>query len=168
MAAILFASVGIPLLAAGQDFLRSKYGVNNTYQRGDLNALDYHRLARYPATHAYFADWITFRRSARGQLLRQWSRPSEGFFQAFHGPASTAMVLLYNADGSQGRTRLMLAVNPTADDVSIPLGDFADWAWELIADHECFYHDGGHPPGEVVTTEVFIPGLGCSLWLAEQ
>ena len=168
MAAILFASVGIPLLAAGQDFLRSKYGVNNTYQRGDLNALDYHRLARYPATHAYFADWITFRRSARGQLLRQWSRPSEGFFQAFHGPASTAMVLLYNADGSQGRTRLMLAVNPTADDVSIPIGDFADWAWELIADHECFYHDGGHPPGEVVTTEVFIPGLGCSLWLAEQ
>ena len=168
MAAILFASVGIPLLAAGQDFLRSKYGVNNTYQRGDLNALDYHRLARYPATHAYFADWIAFRRSARGQLLRQWSRPSEGFFQAFHGPASAALVLLYNADGSQGRTRLMLAVNPHTEDITMPLGEVGGWGWELIADHECFYHDGGHPPGEVVTTEVFIPGLGCSLWLAEQ
>jgi hypothetical protein len=44
MAAILFSSIGIPMLAAGQDFLRSKHGVNNTYLRGDLNALDYRRL----------------------------------------------------------------------------------------------------------------------------
>jgi pullulanase/glycogen debranching enzyme len=168
MAAILFASVGIPLVAAGQDFLRSKHGVNNTYQRGDLNALDYHRLARFPATHAYFADWIAFRRSPRGQLLRLWSRPSEGFFQAFRVPTSAALVLIYNADGSQGPARLMFAVNPSSDDVSIPIGDYADWDWELVADHECFYHDGMHPPGESVTPELFIPGLGCSLWQAEQ
>lgn len=168
MAAILFASVGIPLVAAGQDFLRSKHGVNNTYQRGDLNALDYHRLARFPATHAYFADWIAFRRSPRGRLLRLWSRPSEGFFQAFRLPASSALVLIYNADGSQGPSRLMFAVNPAPDDVSIPIGDHADRDWELIADHECFYHDRGHPPGEAVTPELFIPGLGCSLWQAEQ
>ena len=44
-------SVGIPMLAQGQDFLRSKRGVNNTYQRGDLNALDYKRIYRYSSTH---------------------------------------------------------------------------------------------------------------------
>jgi 1,4-alpha-glucan branching enzyme len=44
MAAVLFSSIGIPMLSAGQDFLRSKEGVTNTYQRGDLNALDYRRL----------------------------------------------------------------------------------------------------------------------------
>ena len=74
MAAILFASVGIPLLSAGQDLLRSKNGVNNTYRRGDLNALDYRRQARFPATHKYFADWIAFRRSARGQDSRSSGR----------------------------------------------------------------------------------------------
>ncbi len=63
-------SLGIPMLAAGQDFLRSKHGVNNTDLRGDLNALDYRRLYRYLGTHAYFADWIAFRRSGTGRLLR--------------------------------------------------------------------------------------------------
>ena len=40
MASLLFASLGVPMLAQGQDFLRSKRGIENTYQRGDINALD--------------------------------------------------------------------------------------------------------------------------------
>jgi len=167
MAAVLLMSVGIPLLAEGQDFLRSKHGVNNTYLRGDLNALDYRRITRYPATHAYFADWIAFRRSERGRLLRQFSRPSEGFFRCLTRPGSPALVAVYNADGSQGRTRLLFAVNPHTDDVTVPIGDVAGWGWELLADHECFYHDGRHPPGQVVEPELFIPALGCSLWTSE-
>ncbi len=168
MAAILFASVGIPLLAEGQDFLRSKYGVNNTYLRGDLNALDYRRVARFPATHAYFVDWIAFRRSYRGSLLRQWSRPSEGFFRCCTSAGGNGLVTIYNADGSQGTERLMFAVNPHTDGVSIPIGDFAGWKWELLADHECFYTAGRQPLGQVVTPELFIPALGCSLWRTER
>jgi pullulanase/glycogen debranching enzyme len=79
MAALLFMSLGIPMIAAGQDFLRSKHGVTNTYLRGDLNALDYRRLYRYLGTHGYFADWIAFRRGESGRLLRQWSRPGRAF-----------------------------------------------------------------------------------------
>ncbi|MBL9214883.1 MAG: glycoside hydrolase family 1 [Opitutaceae bacterium] len=167
MAAILFASVGIPLVAAGQDFLRSKHGVNNTYQRGDLNALDYHRIARYPGTHRYFADWIAFRRSPRGQLLRQWSRPSEGFFRAFHGPALASLILVYNADGSQGRQRLLFAVNPTLENVRVEIGAFAALGWQLVADQEAFYTPHERPPGYAVTPDCFIAALGCSLWTAE-
>ena len=59
---------------------------SDTYLRGDLNALDYRRLYRYSGTHAYFAEWIAFRLSDRGRLLRQWSRPSEGFFRSFTAP----------------------------------------------------------------------------------
>ncbi|HSY54154.1 MAG TPA: alpha-amylase family glycosyl hydrolase, partial [Opitutaceae bacterium] len=102
MAAILLASVGIPMISAGQDFLRSKHGVNNTYQQGDLNALDYRRLYRFPSTHAYFADWIAFRRSEHGRLLRLFSRPGETFFQFFFAADSTAAAVLYNADRSHG------------------------------------------------------------------
>ena len=98
MAAMLFMSLGIPMIAAGQDFLRSKHGVNNTYLRGDLNALDYRRLYRYLGTHAYFADWIAFRRGESGRLLRQWARPSEGFFQFVHAKGSPALAVVYNAD----------------------------------------------------------------------
>jgi pullulanase/glycogen debranching enzyme len=167
MAAILLMSVGIPLLAEGQDFLRSKHGVNNTYLRGDLNALDYRRIARFPATHAYFADWVAFRRSERGRLLRHFSRASEGFFRCFIRPGGPALVAVYNADGSQGRTKLLFAVNPHTDDTTVPIGEVAGWGWSLLADHERFYHDGRTPPGLAVEPELFIPGLGCSLWVSE-
>lgn len=167
MAAILFASIGIPMLSAGQDFLRSKRGVNNTYQRGDLNALDYRRLRRYPDTHAYFAAWIAFRRSPAGRLLRLWSRPGEGFFQAFTSPDKTALALLYNADGSEGASRLLFAVNPLTDDVVIPIGEVAGLPWRLVADQACFYETTAAGPGGTMTPDLFLPALGCGLWVVD-
>jgi len=169
MAAILFSSIGIPLVAAGQDFLRSKAGVNNTYQRGDLNALDYRRLARFAGTHAYFAEWIAFRLSPEADgLLRHWARASEGFFQSFKGADHAGLAMLYNADGSAGRRRLLFAVNPLPDDVSLALPEeVAAWKWRLVADHERFYNGGRTPPGAVVEPQLFIPALGCAMWMAE-
>ena len=166
MAAVLFASVGIPLISAGQDFLRSKHGVNNTYQLGDLNALDYRRIARFPGTHRYFADWIAFRRSVRGQLFRQWSRPSEGFFRCFNTGGHPSLVAIYNADGSQGSQKLMFAINPHIDDTVVPIGDAAGGGWRQLADHECFYSEATPGPLAVTSDGVYIPGLGCSLWIS--
>ena len=167
MAAILFASIGIPMIAAGQDFLRTKQGVTNTYQRGDLNALDYRRIHRFPGTHAYFAEWIAFRRSERGRLLRQWSRPSEGFFRCFVAEQSTALALLYNADRSQGPEHLLFAVNPTLQDVTIPLdAETVARPWRQVADHERFFADGMHGMSQPVEPELFLPALGCGLWIS--
>ena len=170
MAALLFMSLGIPMIAAGQDFLRSKHGVNNTYLRGDLNALDYRRLYRFLGTHAYFADWIAFRRSELGRLLRQHSRPSEGFFQFFHLPGSPAFAVIYNADQSQGAARLLFAVNPTARDVTIPVGEAVagsgPGAWEQLADHERFFSSDGHGVTEPVEPDLYVSALGCALWLS--
>ena len=166
MCAILMASIGMPMLAAGQDFLRSKQGVKNTYQRGDLNALDYRRLYRFPSTHAYFADWIAFRRSERGRLLRQYSRPGDGFFQFCFAAESTAAAVIYNADQSQGPRRLLFAVNPTERDVEIPVGDLARAGWRQLADQERFFGADGHEPARSVEESLFVPALGCGLWQA--
>ncbi len=172
MAALLFMSLGIPMLAAGQDFLRSKHGVNNTYLRGDLNALDYRRLYRQLGTHAYFADWIAFRRSETGRLLRQHSRPSEGFFRFFRTADSPAFAVIYNADRSQGAARLLFAVNPTLGDVTLSIGDEVagdlSGAWAQLADHERFFASEGHGATLPVESELFVPALGCGLWLSEQ
>jgi hypothetical protein len=167
MGAILMFSIGVPMLAAGQDFLRSKQGASNTYLRGDLNALDYRRLYRFPSTHAYFADWIAFRRSERGRLLRQYSRPAESFFRFCFAPASTAGAAVFNADQSQGPLRLLFAVNPTGQDVEIPLGDIAQAPWRQLADHERFFSSGDHEPNRSVEEALFMPALGCGLWMAE-
>ena len=166
MAAILFSSIGIPMIAAGQDFLRSKQGVNNTYQRGDLNALDYRRIFRFPSTHMYFADWIAFRRSDEGRLFRQYSRPSEGFFRFFFAGNSTAAVALYNADRSQGKQRLLLAVNPTLEDAVIALDDdVAGARWTQRADQEHFFTSRPAETMQPVEKDLFIPPLSCALWI---
>ena len=167
MGAILLASIGLPMLAAGQDFLRSKQGMNNTYQRGDLNVLDYRRLYRFPSTHAYFASWIAFRQSERGRLFRQYSRPGAGFFRFFFAPHSTAAAVVYNADHSQGAPQLLFAVNPTLQDVAIPLGDVARAGWRQLADHERFFGAGDHEPTPPVEPALFVPALGCGLWAAD-
>lgn len=168
MAAVLFCSIGIPMVSAGQDFLRSKRGVNNTYQRGDLNALDYTRIARFPATHAYFADWIAFRRSDTGRLLRHFSRASEGFFQFFWSVDSLAVGVLYNADHSQGRERLFFVVNPTLGDATVHVGTLADEKWSHLADQERFLSSDRPAGAQRMTSDLFVPALGCGLWISQS
>jgi pullulanase/glycogen debranching enzyme len=178
MAALLFMSHGVPMLSAGQDFMRSKHGVNNTYQRGDLNALDYRRLYRFLSTHAYFADWIAFRRGEHGRLLRQWTRPSEGFFKFVRAEGSPALAAVYNADGSQGAPRLLFAINPTTADVTIPLGAALAYPatgtpggaaphWDMLADHERFYLSDAHGGRRAVEPSLWMPSLSCALWICE-
>jgi pullulanase/glycogen debranching enzyme len=165
MAAVLFSSIGIPMVSAGQDFLRSKHGVNNTYLRGDLNALDYRRMERFPGTHAYFSDWIAFRRSAHGALLRHYSRASEGFFAFWYAEDSLAAAVLYNADLSQGDSQLLLAVNPTLHDVEIVVGEeVIDGKWVKVADHERFISPNHPAPPVGMEGKLWLPALGCGLW----
>lgn len=165
MATVLFSSIGIPMISAGQDFLRSKHGVTNTYQRGDLNALDYRRKERFPGTHAYFSDWIAFRRSADGALLRHFSRASETFFRIWFAPDTNAVAVLFNADGSQGETQLLLALNPTLHDVEVPVDEeVLDEKWTQVADHEQFIHSS-HPVSPApLMAPLWLPALGCGLW----
>jgi pullulanase/glycogen debranching enzyme len=166
MASLLFMSVGIPMIAEGQDFLRSKGGLGNTYMRGDVNALDYKRMYRHLATHAYFADWIAFRKSAHGRLLRHFSRPSEGYFRFFTGGSAPLAVVL-NADLSKGSERLLYAINPTSADATISIGEVAGWGnWKPIADHERFLHPGSRAATRRVEAELEVPSLGCGLWHA--
>ena len=166
MASVLFMSVGIPMLAEGQDFLRSKGGLGNTYMRGDVNALDYRRMYRHLATHAYFADWIAFRRGPRGRLLRHFSRPSEGYFRFFNGGGQPLGVVL-NADLSKGAERLLYAINPTDADVTISIGEVAAWGnWRPIADHDRFVQPGSRAATRKVEADLEVPALGCGLWSA--
>jgi hypothetical protein len=146
--------------------------VNNTYLRGDLNALDYRRIYQYQGTHTYFADWIAFRRGALGRLLRQGTRPSEGFFQFVHAQGAPAIVAVYNADRSQGRVRLLFAINPTVAEVTISLSDaFADAVpenWDMLADHDRFYFSDAHGAKKPVEAQLWMPALSCGLWASRE
>lgn len=169
MAAVLFSSIGIPMISAGQDFLRSKHGINNTYLRGDLNALDYRRMERFSGTHAYFADWIAFRKSASGRLLKHFSRATETFFQFWFVPDSMAVAVLFNADKSQGSEQLLLAINPQLEDVEVKIdGAATAGSWIRIADHERFTHGDEARLALTLPDPLWLPALGCGLWRSED
>ncbi|GHC13582.1 alpha-amylase family glycosyl hydrolase [Cerasicoccus arenae] len=138
MAAIGLCAVGVPMFSEGQDFLRSKQGINNTYQRGDINALDYGRLQRFGMTHNYFQQLIGLRRSEWGEVLRLWDRPSEGYLRVFKcdNPQSSAVALLFNADCALGPRQLLFAVNPNNDPQNINLHDIDGTHWHCVANNE--------------------------------
>ena len=111
------------MLAQGQDFLRSKRGIENTYQRGDINALDYNRRYVYSGTHGYFRDWIHFRRSDLGKALRFDGAQRESYMQFYFAEGSSAAVVIFNADKSVDAPQLIYAINPHLEYADIDCED---------------------------------------------
>ncbi len=166
MVAILMSSLGIPMISAGQDMLRSKGGVHNTYLRGDLNALDYDRMLRFSGTHEYFRNWIRFRLSAKGRAFRLSSHPGKEYLRFFDTAGSSALAVLYNADGSVVLERILFAVNPHNEEVALKLNDIALKEWTQVADHERFAETG--LDAALLRCEgkiLHLPAMSCGLWV---
>jgi pullulanase/glycogen debranching enzyme len=166
LAAILMSSLGIPLIAQGQDFMHSKQGVNNTYLRGDLNALDYGRLEQFRATHDYFSSWIKFRLSWSGRHFRHDRHPSSGYFRRFYSPGNTAMALLYNADGTLGADQLLFAINPHPHPVIIDSIELASGKFRQIGNQDTLNPLGLAESAQFIWSEgrIELPPLSVGLW----
>ena len=167
MVAFLMMSLGIPMISEGQDFLKSKQGVNNTYQRGDLNALNFHRLIQFADTHDYFRRWIRFRLSDKGKVLRPGNVANlDTYFQFFHATEKSASAVIVNSDQSLGETQLFFAINPHADEVWLDI-DGTDLAtYTQIADHARFNDQGLHT-GSLLwhAGKLHLPPNSCGLWV---
>jgi pullulanase/glycogen debranching enzyme len=166
MASILFSSLGVPMLAAGQDFLRSKHGVANTYQRGDLNALDYNKRYVYSGTHQYFRDWIRFRRSDEGRALRYDGGVPKGYVECYFAEGSSAVVAVFNADHSIAAPRVVLGVNPHLEFADIELPEGTMQGLLQVADAERFDERGlGLADIPQSKGRVSLPPISCGLWV---
>ena len=54
--ALVMISRGIPFINSGEEFLRTKHGIDNTYNLDDsINMLDWHRKK----THFFHVVWVT-------------------------------------------------------------------------------------------------------------
>lgn len=168
MAAVLFGALGVPMLAAGQDFLRSKRGICNTYQRGDVNALDYNRRFVYSGTHGYFRNWIKFRLSDHGQALRLDGKFEAGYIEFYHAEGSSSVLAHFNADQSRNAPQLILGINPHFEFADIECGAITQLNLKQIADQERFDLDGLQSALIPVREQyIHMPPLSCGLWLIE-
>ncbi|MBT7743481.1 MAG: glycoside hydrolase family 1 [Opitutae bacterium] len=163
--AVLLTSPGIPMLSAGQDFLRSKQGVRNTYLRGDLNALDYSLLEKHSEHHAYVRDWIALRMSDVGKLLCPAEHPPQSYYQSFESKDGQAVALLINTDRSAGSARLLFAVNPSANkDVFLPVIPEQFGKPVLVADSEKVSTQGLQDDFARKTGSLCLPSTSSAMW----
>ena len=169
MAAVLFGAIGVPMLAEGQDFLRSKAGVGNTYQRGDLNALDYDRRLTFAGTHDYFRAWIRFRLSDAGRALRCDGALPEDYVRFFFADGLSSVVAWFNHDRRSEAAPLVLALNPHAETAEIPCSGLPFDRYRQIADHERFAPEGlSAARFEIREAALVLPPGSCGLWIARD
>lgn len=61
---IVFTAQGVPFIYAGEEVLRDKKGVHNTYQSPDsINEINWHNKALYPAYYNYMRNLISLRKA---------------------------------------------------------------------------------------------------------
>ena len=61
---VVMTSQGVPFLLSGEDMLRAKKGVHNSYESPDsINHLDWNNLERYPQVMEYYKNLIALRKA---------------------------------------------------------------------------------------------------------
>jgi pullulanase/glycogen debranching enzyme len=161
--AILFLSLGVPMLGAGTELLHSKDGMANTYRRGDLNALAYDRRMEYFFTYKYGQQLIKLRKNLPLFCLQECL--SEEYIHIFAAQENnSALSALFNATWERGAEQVLLAINPHFEKVHfvIPFGN----NFTQIADTFSFSDENRatYPwQGDILE----LPPLSCGIWRNE-
>ena len=136
-AVCLFTSLGVPMLAGGQEFLRSKHGINNSYNKGDeINGFDWEYAAKHEDLKNFYKELIRFRKSPAGAALRYKTNPSKNYIEWFMPASSGGLGYMLNADSSLPTAPRVLVLINVSDiqvmnfDVDIPP---ADWVPIVIS-----------------------------------
>lgn len=143
-ATILFTSLGIPMINNGQEFLRSKRGLNNTFDRGDaINAVRWTDRERPLAAEAlaYYRDLILLRRSPAGAAFRVSQRPPPQYLRWLLPDNPQALGYVVNAPRIHAGAGFVVLLNAGADPVTF-LVDFPPGRWRQVGDGKTLRADG--------------------------
>ena len=163
MFAILMLSSGIPMIAEGQDFLRSKHHVRNTYNRGGLNLLDWEVLKKHELTHRYVKNLLKLRVSDIGKLFKI-DRSTQTYRHLFSANNGSGTGILINADGSQGKQQVLLVVNPHPFEVHFDFSDLNSRSFHQIADTDRFFTE----KTRLLSKAFSLEPMSCALFIKEM
>ena len=121
----VFTSQGVPFMLSGEELLRSKKGVHNSFESPDsINQLDWQNKLRYPQVFEYYRNLIQLRKQYSHFRLGSAAevRDKMCFLDAPRG------VVAYSISGMMGSVtnNVIVVLNPTRRQqiVSIPEGDY--------------------------------------------
>lgn len=143
-ATLVLTSLGIPMINEGQEFMRSKRGISNTYNRGDgVNALNWTDRERPIAarTMAYYRSLIRLRSSEEGRAFRVRSTPPPGYLQWIDPPDGRQLGFIINAPRIHPGNSFVVLMNSHLQSgeftFNLPAGN-----WKIIGDGDRIYMDG--------------------------
>ncbi len=163
-ATAIFTSLGIPMLQSGQEFLRSKRGISNTYDRGDeVNALRWTDRDRPLAAEAmaYYRGLIHLRQSEQGRAFRVPDKPPRNYYRWIDTRSNQAFGYIVNAPRVLPGNGFIVLLNGSPDSVTFPVS-FPRGNWRLIGNGRKIDPDG-LPRSDVVrgpvNTNIRVPSM---------
>jgi pullulanase len=105
---LMLVSPGVPMLSAGQDFLRHKQGIRNTYLMGDVNALDYSLEEGFDLEVTFIRELINLRLKAPGRRARE-SVSDEWEVYSFDSESSG--VIVFGWESKRTKEKFLISAN---------------------------------------------------------
>ncbi|KGE19716.1 type I pullulanase [Paenibacillus wynnii] len=125
--AIVLTSQGIPFLHAGQEFMRTKNGVENSYKSPEeINWMDWEQCAAHGDSVAYMKDLISLRKAHPAFRLRLGDdiRDRLIFEKA---PAHTVAYTLRDHAGGDSAQHIYVLYNAEPQEVCLDLPELGEW-----------------------------------------
>jgi pullulanase/glycogen debranching enzyme len=143
-ATLVFTSFGIPMINEGQEFIRSKRGISNTYNRGDgVNAIRWTDRERPIAakTMGYYRDLIRLRSSEEGRSFRVKTTPPPGYVRWIEPPNERHLGFVLNAPRIHPGNGFVVLLN--SDTTPAPfVVDLPEGNWRVIGDGNTINPEG--------------------------
>ena len=159
---IVLTSQGVPFIHAGTEMLRTKNGVENSFESPDeINQIDWNRKSQYSEIFTYYKSLIALRKAH--PAFRMTSTEMIGEHLEFvDTPDDNTLIyrLKGNANGDEWKEILViLNGNPLKKTVSLP-----DKDWKIAADGEEINLEG---KGAVSSSVLTVPGISAMILFKE-
>ncbi|WP_054943223.1 type I pullulanase [Paenibacillus ihuae] len=126
--AMVLTSQGIPFVHAGQEFMRTKDGVENSYKSPvEINRMDWERCAAHTSDVAYMRRLIALRKAHPAFRLRTAEEIRNRLIFE-RSPAGTVAYTLRDHAGGDSAKHLYVLYNANPDGASLSLPALGEWS----------------------------------------
>ena len=122
----VFISQGVPFMLSGEEMLRDKKGVHNSFESPDsINHLDWNNMQRYPQVFQYYSGLLSLRkhhpafRLGNADLVRK-------HLEFLDAPEQVVAFRLKNYAGRDSWRDIIVVLNASKEEqtIKVPKGDY--------------------------------------------
>ena len=115
----VFTSQGVPFMLSGEELLRTKQGVHNSFESPDsINRLDWGNKERYPQVFKYYSDLIALRRNHPAFRLGDANLVRK-HLEFLDAPSGVVAFMLKNYAGRDDWRNIIVILNPKREVVTV-------------------------------------------------